>query len=100
MKGLNEVSKCLDRKEALLCILADNCEDAKYKKLIHALCKSNGIKLLEVDDRLQVGEWLGLCKYDKKAKPRKVRGTSSVAIKEFGERTEAYEFVMNHLGEK
>jgi len=34
VKGLNEVAKALDRKEALLCILADDCEDAKYKKLV------------------------------------------------------------------
>ncbi len=34
VKGLNEVCKALDRKEALLCVLAGDCEDAKYKKLI------------------------------------------------------------------
>lgn len=34
VKGLNEVAKALDRKDALLCVLADDCEDAKYKKLI------------------------------------------------------------------
>ena len=34
VKGLNEVCKALDRKEALLCVLSEDCEDAKYKKLI------------------------------------------------------------------
>lgn len=34
VKGLNEVCKALDRKEVLLCVLAENCEDAKYKKLV------------------------------------------------------------------
>ena len=34
VKGLNEVCKALDRKEALLCVLAEDCEDAKYKKLV------------------------------------------------------------------
>ena len=37
VKGLNEVCKALDRKEALLCILSEDCEDAKYKKLITVL---------------------------------------------------------------
>ena len=34
VKGLNEVCKALDRKEALLCVLSEDCEDAKYKKLV------------------------------------------------------------------
>ena len=38
VKGLNEVCKALDRKEALLAVLAEDCEDAKYKKLITVSC--------------------------------------------------------------
>lgn len=34
VKGLNEVCKCLDRNQALICVLASDCEDPKYKKLI------------------------------------------------------------------
>ena len=34
VKGLNEVCKALDRKECQLCILANNCDDAKYKKTV------------------------------------------------------------------
>merc|ERR1711934_1299489 len=34
VKGLNEVCKCLDRKQAILCVLADDCDDPKYKKLV------------------------------------------------------------------
>ena len=34
VKGLNEVCKCLDRKQAILCILAEDCNDPKYKKLV------------------------------------------------------------------
>ena len=43
MKGLNEVCKALDRKEALLCVLAEDCEDAKYKKLITVRLCSNHV---------------------------------------------------------
>ena len=41
----------MDRKEAQLCVLAENCEDAKYKKLVTALCKANNIPLIEIKSR-------------------------------------------------
>ena len=97
VKGLNEVCKALDRKEALLCVLAENCADAKYKKLITALCKSNNIPLIEVEKREDLGEWLGQCKYDKSGTARKVRGASSVAVKDYGEESEALNFVLNYI---
>ena len=34
VKGLNEVLKALDRKQAVLAILAADCEDAKYKRFV------------------------------------------------------------------
>merc|ERR1719198_1705323 len=92
VKGLNEVCKCLDRKEAILCVLAENCDDPKYKKLVTALCKTNHVPLLEVETRDELGEWLGHCKYDKDGSCRKVKGTSSVAIKNYGEETEDLSF--------
>ena len=79
--------------------MADNCEDAKYKKLITSMCKHNNIPLLEVDDRKDLGEWLGQCKYDKQGVARRVRGASSVAVKDYGEETEALNYVLNHLKE-
>ena len=97
VKGLNEVCKALDRKEVLLCVLAENCEDAKYKKLITALCKTNSIPLIEVEKREDLGEWLGQCKYDKSGVPRKIRGASSLAIKDYGLESEALDFVLNYI---
>ena len=97
MKGLNEVCKALDRKEALLCVLAEDCEDAKYKKLITSLCKANNIPLLEVQKRSDLGEWLGQCKFDKAGIARKVRGCSSVAVRDYGEETAALNFVLNYI---
>lgn len=99
VKGLNEVVKALDRKEALLCVLSEDCEDAKYKKLVTSLCKTNNIPLLEVESRKELGEWLSQCKYDKEGVARKVRGCSSAAIKDYGEDTEALNFVQNHIKE-
>ena len=72
-KGLNEVCKALDRKQAQLCVLAENCDDPKYKKLITALAKSNGIPVITIENRNDIGEWLGHCKYDKEGKARKVK---------------------------
>ena len=100
VKGLNEVCKALDRKEAVLCVLAENCDDPKYKKLITALAKANSIPVITIENRNDIGEWLGHCKYDKEGKARKVKGTSSVAIKDFGEETAALQFVLNHIKEK
>ena len=31
---MNEVLKALDRKQALCAVLADDCEDPKYKKFV------------------------------------------------------------------
>ena len=99
VKGLAEVVKALDRKEALLCVLAEDCEDAKYKKLVTSLCKANNIPLLEVEKRADIGEWLNQCKYDKTGVARRVRGCSSAAIKDYGEETVALNFGQNYIKE-
>merc|ERR1719331_414827 len=100
VKGLNEVLKALDRKQALIAVLASDCEDAKYKKFVSAMAKSSGIPLIEVDSRMDLGEWLGHCHYDKEGNARKVKGTSSVAIRNYGEETEDLAFVLNYIKEK
>merc|ERR1712051_46683 len=100
VKGLNEVLKALDRKQALIAVLATDCEDAKYEKFVTAMAKAGGIPLIEVDSRMDLGEWLGHCHYDKDGAARKVKGTSSVAIKNYGEETEALSFVLNYIREK
>merc|ERR1712016_537380 len=38
-RGLREAAKALDKRQALLCILADNCDEPMYKKLVTALCQ-------------------------------------------------------------
>merc|ERR1711934_1269170 len=76
-KGLNEVGKSLDRKDCFVVVLAKDCEDPKYKKLITALAKQNKIPLIEIDKRQELGEWLGQCKYDKTGVAKKIRGCSS-----------------------
>merc|ERR1712071_596031 len=85
VKGLNQVGKSLDRADAFLCVLAEDCDDPKYKKLITALAKQNKIPLITVEKRQDLGQ----CKYDKEGVARKTRGASSVAIINYGENSEA-----------
>merc|ERR1712167_11183 len=90
VKGLNQVGKSLDRADAFLCVLAEDCDGPKYKKLITALAKQNKVPLITVAARKDLGEWTGQCKYDKEnGKARKVRGCSSLAIKDYGEVSDA-----------
>merc|ERR1719263_217551 len=97
VKGLNQVGKALDKQDAYLCILAEDCNDPKYKKLITALAKQSKIPLISVDKRETLGEWLGQCKYDNQGVARKVKGASSCAIKNYGENSEALSYLEQHI---
>ena len=46
-RGVREAAKALDKRQALLCILAENCDEPMYKKLITALCMEHGIPLIK-----------------------------------------------------
>ena len=63
------------------------------------MAKQGGIPLIEVDSRMDLGEWLGHCKYDKEGAAVKVKPTSSVAITSYGDETEALSFVLNYIQE-
>ena len=39
-RGLHESAKALDKRQALLFVLADNCDEPMYKKLVQALCRN------------------------------------------------------------
>jgi small subunit ribosomal protein S12e len=60
-RGLREASKALDRRQAHMCVLNENCEEEAYKKLVVALCSEHKIPLIKVPDGKQLGEWSGLC---------------------------------------
>ncbi|XP_051174580.1 40S ribosomal protein S12 [Leptopilina boulardi] len=95
--GLHEAAKSLDKRQAMLCILAENCDEGMYKKLVQALCNEHQIPLIKVDNNKKLGEWAGLCKIDNTGKARKVVGCSCVVIKDFGEETQAKDVLMEYL---
>jgi len=99
-RGLHEAAKALDKRQAHLCVLATNCEEPAYIKLVEALCAEHNINLIKVPDSKQLGEWAGLCKLDKEAKPRKIVRCACVVVKEYGEESEALNFVLDYIKRK
>merc|ERR1711971_587383 len=75
-RGLHESAKALDKRQALLCILAENCDEPMYKKL---------------------GEWAGLCKIDQEGKARKVVKCSCAVIKDWGKESPAHDVLQEYL---
>ncbi|KAH9406406.1 40S ribosomal protein S12 [Tyrophagus putrescentiae] len=100
VKGLHQSAKALDKREALLCILASNCDEPAYVKLVEALCAEHSIDLIKVDDNKLLGEWAGMCKIDKEGKARKVVGCSCIVVKDWVEETPGLNYLKQYLSEK
>merc|ERR1712024_354804 len=96
-RGLRETTKALDKRQAIACILAENCDEENYKKLIKALCMEHEIPLITVDDGQKLGEWAGLCKIDKEGEARKIVRCSCVVIKDWGKPSQAQEYLEDHV---
>lgn len=47
-RGLHECAKALDKRIAHLCVLANNCDEPMYVKLVEALCAEHKINLIKV----------------------------------------------------
>merc|ERR1719171_481796 len=98
IRGLHEVAKHIDAGKAQVVFLAESCNEAAYKKLVQALCLEKNVPLVDVADNKTLGEWAGLCKIDSDGQAKKVVGASCVAVIDFGEEGQAYEYMMNYLG--
>ena len=96
-RGLRESVKALDRREAHLCVLATNVDEPAYLDLVRALCSAHKIQLKEVSDSKQLGEWAGLCKLDRDANPCKIVSCACVVVKNYGEQSDALNYLINHL---
>ncbi|XP_066150463.1 small ribosomal subunit protein eS12 [Euwallacea fornicatus] len=97
VRGLHEAAKALDKRQAALCVLAENCDDVRYKEVVQALCVEHQIDLIKVDNNKKLGEWSGLCKIDSTGKARKVVRSSCVVIRDFGEETPALDVLRDYL---
>uniref|UniRef100_H2YVH5 40S ribosomal protein S12 n=1 Tax=Ciona savignyi TaxID=51511 RepID=H2YVH5_CIOSA len=96
-RGLNECARALDKRQAHLCVLANNCDESSYVRLIEALCNEHQISLIKVDDNKKLGEWSGLCKIDQEGKPRKVVGCSCVVVRDWGKEGQAHDVLAEHM---
>merc|ERR1712205_291205 len=96
-RGIRECARVLDKRRVHLCVLATNCSEPAYQKLIKALCTEHAINLMEVGDNAELGEWAGLCKIDAEGNARKVVPCSCVCITDYGEQSEALDFLLKGI---
>ncbi|KAF3812529.1 hypothetical protein GH733_019331 [Mirounga leonina] len=82
-RGICEAAKALDKRQAHLCVLASNCDEPMYVKL--------------VDDNKKLGEWVGLCKINREGKPCKVVGCSCVVVKDYGKESQAKDVIEEYF---
>merc|ERR1712010_166675 len=83
-RGIRECVRMLYKRRVHLCVLAKNCAEP-------------AINLLEVDDNTELGEWAGLCKIDAEGNARKVVSCSCVCITDYGEQSEALDFLLKDI---
>ncbi|EEH56312.1 uncharacterized protein MICPUCDRAFT_49622 [Micromonas pusilla CCMP1545] len=96
-RGLREACKAIESRKALLCVLAQDCDQADYTKLIQALCNEVNVHLIRVPQAVQLGEWAGLCKLDAEGTARKVVKCSCVVVSDYGEETEGLAMLQEFL---
>ena len=83
-RGLREVVAALDRGDAVFCLLAKDCDEPAYVKLVEALCAARQITLIRVPEGKMLGQWVGLCKIDRDGQARKLCRCSSCVVKTVG----------------
>ncbi|KAL0319066.1 UNVERIFIED_CONTAM: 40S ribosomal protein S12 [Sesamum angustifolium] len=68
VRGLHEGAKAIEKHAAQLCVLAEDCNQPDYLKLVKALCADHNVNLITVPSAKTLGEWAGLCKIDSERK--------------------------------
>ncbi|KAF6171270.1 hypothetical protein GIB67_036938 [Kingdonia uniflora] len=96
-RGLHEGAKVIEKHAAQLCVIAEDCDQPDYVKLVKALCADHNVSLIAVPAAKTLGEWAGLCKIDSEGKARKVTGCSCVVVRDFGEESEGLHIVQEYV---
>ncbi|XP_042510332.1 40S ribosomal protein S12-like [Macadamia integrifolia] len=96
-RGLHEGAKVIEKHAAQLCVVAEDCNQPDYVKLVRALCADHNVSLISVPSAKTLGEWAGLCKIDPEGKARKVVGCSCVVVKDYGEESEGLNIVQEYV---
>ncbi|KAF3948921.1 hypothetical protein ACB098_01G326200 [Castanea mollissima] len=96
-RGLHEGAKVIEKHAAQLCVIAEDCNQPDYVKLVKGLCADHDVKLMTVPSAKTLGEWAGLCKIDSEGKARKVVGCSCVVVKDYGEESVGYNIVQEYV---
>lgn len=96
-RGLKETVRCLDRDEAQICFLAQDCDESDYVALIKALCKRNNTPLIMHSSQKKMGEMASLCKIDKDGVARRVVRCSSCCISDLGEESPFTRFLFDYV---
>ena len=60
VRGLHESAKLIENRVAQLCVLAEDCNQPDYVKLVKALCADHSINLLTVPSAKTLGECAGV----------------------------------------
>lgn len=60
VRGLHEGAKAIEKHAAQLCLLAEDCNQPDYVKLVKALCADHDVHLITVPSAKTLGEWAGV----------------------------------------
>lgn len=99
-RGLHEAARAIERGQAQLAVLADDCNQPDYKKLVEALCAEQSVSLISVPEATELGKWAGLCKIDAEGEARKVVKCSCAVVTDYGEETPALAHLQDYLKNK
>lgn len=59
-RGVHEAAKVIEKHAAQLCVLAEDCDQPDYVKLVKALCADHNVSLITVPSAKSLGEWAGV----------------------------------------